>query len=66
MIKIDMSNEKSLDSALKKLKFKFSKTKVKEQLFERQSFTKPSVERREVLKKAKYKQELRSREEKGL
>jgi small subunit ribosomal protein S21 len=65
MIKIDMSNEKSLDSALKKLKFKFSKTKVKEQLFERQQFTKPSVERREVLKKAKYKQELRSREEKG-
>jgi small subunit ribosomal protein S21 len=65
MIKIDMSTEKSLDSALKKLKYKFSKTKIKEQLFEKKEFTKPSVEKREMLKKAKYKQQIRSNEEKN-
>ncbi len=60
-----MSTEKSLDSALKKLKYKFSKTKIKEQLFEKKEFTKPSVEKREMLKKAKYKQQIRSNEEKN-
>jgi small subunit ribosomal protein S21 len=64
MIIIDVKKEKSLDSALKKLKYKFSKAKTKEQLFEKQEFTKKSVVKREQLRKAKYKQDLFDRSEK--
>ncbi len=63
MIIIDLKKEKSLDSALKKLKYKFTKTKTREQLFENQRFTKKSVVRREEIKKAKYKQKIKSAEE---
>ena len=65
MIIIDLKKEKSLDSALKKLKYKFSKNKTKEQLFEKQEFTKKSVVRREEIRKAKYKQSYRDQEEKS-
>jgi len=65
MIIIDLKKEKSLDSALKKLKYKFTKNKTKEQLFEKQEFTKKSVARREEIKKAKYKQSCRDQEEKN-
>jgi small subunit ribosomal protein S21 len=58
MIIIDLKKEKSLDSALKKLKYKFTKTKTKEQLFENQQFTKKSVVKREQKRKAQYKQNL--------
>jgi small subunit ribosomal protein S21 len=63
MIIIDLKKEKSLDSALKKLKYKFTKNKTREQLFEKQEFTKKSVVRREEIRKAKYKQKIRSSEE---
>ncbi len=65
MIIIDLKKEKSLDSALKKLKYKFTKTKTREQLFENQRFTKKSVVRREEIKKAKYKQLRSDQEEKN-
>jgi small subunit ribosomal protein S21 len=65
MIIIDLKKEKSLDSALKKLKYKFSKNKTKEQLFEKKEFTKKSVVRREEIRKAKYKQSYRDQEEKN-
>ena len=52
MIIIDVKKEKSLDSALKKLKYKFTKNKVREQLFEKKEFVKKSVVKREQLKKA--------------
>lgn len=58
MIIIDVKKEKSLESALKKLKFKFTKAKTKEELFDKKQFTKKSVVKREQLKKAKYKQNL--------
>ena len=65
MIIIDLKKEKSLDSALKKLKYKFTKSKTREQLFENQRFTKKSVVRREEIKKAKYKQFRSDQEEKN-
>jgi small subunit ribosomal protein S21 len=65
MIIIDLKKEKSLDSALKKLKYKFTKNKTKEQLFEKKEFTKKSVVRREEIRKAKYKQSYRDQEEKN-
>ena len=65
MIIIDLKKEKSLDSALKKLKYKFSKNKTREQLFERQEFTKKSVSRREEIKKARYREYVKSQIEKN-
>ena len=58
MIIIGVKKEKSLDAALKKLKYKFTKAKTKEQLFENQQFTKKSVVKREQKRKAQYKQNL--------
>ena len=58
MIIIDVKKEKSLDAALKKLKYKFTKAKTKEQLFENQQFTKKSVVKREQKRQAQYKQNL--------
>ena len=58
MIKIDVSKEKNLESALKKYKYKVQKTKQTEKLRERQSFTKPSVDRRSQKLKAIYEQQL--------
>ena len=65
MIIIDLKKEKSLDSALKKLKYKFTKNKTKEQLFEKKEFTKKSIARREEIRKAKYKQLRSDQEEKN-
>lgn len=65
MIIIDVKKEKSLDSALKKLKYKFTKNKTREELFSRQEFTKKSVARREEIRKASYREKIKSQEEKG-
>ena len=56
MIIIPVKNEKSLEQALKRYKFKVSKTKQIQQLQERKEFVKPSVIKREEKKKAQYKQ----------
>ncbi|NBO36333.1 30S ribosomal protein S21 [bacterium] len=58
MIKIDLQKEKNLESALKKLKFKFEKIGIKKELLSRKEFIKPSVERRSEIKKAIYRQSL--------
>ena len=58
MIKIDLQKEKNLESALKKLKFKFEKIGIKKELLSRKEFIKPSIKRRAEVKKAIYKQSL--------
>jgi small subunit ribosomal protein S21 len=58
MIKIDLQKEKNLESALKKLKYKFEKIGIKKELLSRKEFIKPSVERRAEIKKAIYRQSL--------
>lgn len=63
MIKIDLSKEKNLESALKKLKFKFDKLGTKKELLQRKEFEKPSVSRRAQKLKAKYVQKLRDSEQ---
>lgn len=61
MITIEVKPEKGgLDKALKKLKSKFKQTKVVEQLRERQQYEKPSVSRRKVILKAKFKQKFQN------
>ena len=58
MLIIDSKDCENIDKALKKYKKKFEKSKVLLQLRERQSFTKPSVRRRNQILKAVYKQQV--------
>lgn len=60
MLIIDSKDCENLDKALKKYKRKFEKSRTLQQLRRRQSFTKPSVERRTEVLKAIYRQELLS------
>jgi small subunit ribosomal protein S21 len=56
MIIIDTTKYGSMDQALKAYKSKVAKTKLINQLRERQSYTKPSVKRRKEVLDAVYKQ----------
>jgi len=64
MIIVPVKEGESIDRALKKLKRKFEKTGVVKEVRERQSYTKPSMERREKKLKAIYVQQLRDKQEK--
>ena len=63
MLIVDINGKMSIDAALKKLKSKYIQTKMSKELFERKEYKKKSVERRDVIKKAKYLQQIRSREQ---
>lgn len=54
MIIIDVQKYKSIDHALKVYKQKHNKIGTVKELRDRQAFTKPSVERRMEILKAKY------------
>lgn len=58
MLIIDSKDCENIDKALKKYKKKFEKSKILLQLRERQSFVKPSVERRTEVLKAVYRQKM--------
>jgi len=58
MLIIDSKDCENIDKALKKYKKKFEKSKVLLQLRSRQSFTKPSIERRAEVLKAVYRQKM--------
>jgi small subunit ribosomal protein S21 len=60
MLIIDSKDCENIDKALKKYKKKFEKSKILLQLRERQSFTKPSVRRRNQVLRAVYKQKIAS------
>jgi small subunit ribosomal protein S21 len=60
MLIIDSKDCENIDKALKKYKKKFEKSKILLQLRERQSYTKPSVKRRNQVLKAIYKQNIAS------
>ena len=62
MIIINIKDGESLDKALKRFKKKFEKTGVVKELRERQKFTKPSIQRREEIINAVYKQKLQKGE----
>ena len=55
MLIINIKENESIDKALKRFKKKFEKTGVLKELRRRTYFEKPSVERREEIKKAVYK-----------
>jgi small subunit ribosomal protein S21 len=54
MLVIDLSKEKSIESALRTFKGKVLRTKLVQKLRERQEFTKPSVTKRKQKLKAVY------------
>lgn len=58
MLIIDSKDCENIDKALKKYKKKFEKSRTLVQLRKRQSFTKPSVERRTEILKAIYVQQM--------
>jgi small subunit ribosomal protein S21 len=60
MLIIDSKDCENIDKALKKYKKKFEKAKILVQLRERQSYTKPSVKRRNQVLRAVYKQKVAS------
>lgn len=62
MLFIKIEGRTNIDSALKTLKNKFSKTKVLNELRERKTFVKKSERRREEILKAKRIQSLRNNE----
>ncbi|MGB3775146.1 MAG: 30S ribosomal protein S21 [Leeuwenhoekiella sp.] len=62
MLIIPVKDGENIDRALKRFKRKFDRTGTMRRLRDRQSFTKPSVERRKEIQKASYIQGLRDQE----
>ncbi len=63
MIIIPVKEGENIERALKRFKRKFEKTGVIKELRERQAFMKPSVKRRNEVKKARYIQGLQNQED---
>jgi len=63
MIIVPVKEGENIERALKKFKRKFEKTGTVKELRDRQAFTKPSIRRRELVKKAVYVQNLQLKEE---
>jgi len=57
MLIVDRKNEESIDQTIKRYRRKRRDSKLKHQLLDRKTFTKPSVKRREEVLKAIYKRE---------
>lgn len=60
MIIINVKENESIDKALKRFKKKFEKTGVLKELRSRTHFEKKSVQRRDEIIKARYKEKMRS------
>ena len=56
MLIINVKEEESIDRALKRYKRKFLKTGLLKEVRRRKNFTKPSVERRNTVLNAQYRQ----------
>jgi small subunit ribosomal protein S21 len=63
MIIVPIKEGENIERALKKFKRKFEKTGVVRELRSRQFFVKPSVVRRDQIKRAAYRQLLQRTEE---
>jgi small subunit ribosomal protein S21 len=63
MLIVPVKEGENIERALKKFKKKFERTGTVKELRSRQHFTKPSVERREEVKKAIYKEKMQREEE---
>ena len=59
MIKIEVLGKMSIDAALKKYKAKYTKIGIAKELFERKEFKKKSVERRDEISRARYRESIK-------
>lgn len=62
MLGVEVKDNESIDRAINRFKKLITRSRVLNEYKERQQFTKPSIERREALKKAKREQRRRQRE----
>ena len=58
MLIINVKSDESIDRALKRYKRKFKKTRLLKEIRRRKHFVKPSVERRNEILNATYRQEM--------
>ncbi|KPK86325.1 MAG: 30S ribosomal protein S21 [Bacteroides sp. SM23_62_1] len=63
MIIVPVKEGENIERALKKFKRKFEKTGIVKELRDRQAFTKPSIKRRQVVKRAIYIQKLQEKDQ---
>lgn len=63
MLKIEVKPGENIERAIKRYRNKVRKTKQLQQLRSNEFFTKKSIQRREEIAKAKYKQTLRDLED---
>ena len=63
MIIVPIKEGENIERALKKFKRKFEKTGIVKELRNRKNFEKPSVKRRDEIKKAIYVQKLQLRDD---
>lgn len=62
MIGIEVKDNENIDRALNRFKKMMTRSRILNEYKDRQQFTKPSVERREAMKKAVREQKRRQRE----
>jgi small subunit ribosomal protein S21 len=62
MLIVNVKENESIDKALKRFKKKFEKTGILKELRSRTAFEKPSVTRRNEIKKAAYIEQIRLKE----
>jgi ribosomal protein S21 len=63
MLKVEIDKNTGLEKALKTLKGKVIKTKQNEELRKRTEYVKKTTQKREKMKKAKFKQSIQSKTE---
>lgn len=63
MLIVEVKKGESIDVALKKLKNKFKKIKITEELRERMYYDKPSSKKRAIKQKAIYRQKMKDQED---
>ncbi|WP_428740646.1 30S ribosomal protein S21 [Tenacibaculum sp.] len=64
MLIIQVKEGENIDRAIKRYRRKYRNTKVLREIRERKEYTKPSVSKREQLKKAQYKEQFLLEKEK--
>lgn len=62
MLKIEIKDNESIDKALKRFKKKFERVGILKELRFRSAFEKPSVVRRDTVKKAIYRRQMQEAE----
>ena len=55
MLIIDVKDNENIDRALKRYKRKYRNTKIMDEIRRRKHYTKPSIQRRNEVQKARYK-----------